>query len=140
RRVLFRSQQEQDLGRRMEELQTALLRLFAEVPCARATLISLARKIKSGEAPAAELILYPDGRELTAPRVKPVLEAFEALGKIHDDIGRLCTERGRSRSRTERTKKTARLAKLTRQAADLLADQPVRPSMIDYVIEKLQAT
>jgi RNA polymerase primary sigma factor len=137
---LLTKQQEQDLGRRMEELQTSLLRLFAEVPCARATLISLARKIRSGEAPAAELILYPDGRELTAPRVKPVLEAFEQLGKIHDDIGRICTERGKSRSRDERSKKTARLAKLTRQAADLLADQPVRPSMIDYVIDKLQAT
>src|SRR5690606_10900906 len=134
--ALLTKEQEQELGRRMEELQTMLLRQFAEVPCARATLIALADKIRSGEAPAAELILFPDGRELTPARVRPVLAAFADLKKIHEEIGRLCTERGRTKSRTERTKRTNRIAQLTRQAAELLARQPVRPSVIDYVVEQ----
>ncbi len=138
--ALLTKEQEQELGRRMEELQTMLLRQFAEVPCARATLIALADKIRSGEAPAAELILFPDGRELTPARVRPVLAAFADLKKIHEEIGRLCTERGRTKSRTERTKRTNRIAQLTRQAAELLARQPVRPSVIDYVVEQLQKT
>ncbi len=139
RRPLLTREQEQDLGRRMEELQIDLLRLFAQVPCARATLTSLAAQVRSGAASAAELILFPDGRELTPKRIAPVLKAFARIETLHERIGELCQQR-HDRSAPDRRRAAEQMAELTTEAADLLAAQPVRPSVIDYVFQKLERT
>ena len=42
--------------------------------------------MRSGEAPAAELILLPDGGELTPGHVQPVLDALAEVDAMVDDI------------------------------------------------------
>src|SRR5690606_7646914 len=83
RRPLLTKEQEQDLGRRMEETRAELLRLLAELPCARSTLLKLADEVRRGATPAASLILLPDGGELTPQQVKPVLDAFGRIERWH---------------------------------------------------------
>jgi RNA polymerase primary sigma factor len=140
RRPLLTRQQEQELGERMEALHASILRLFAEVPCARATLVALADDVRSGRAPAAELILFADGRELTPARVKPVLRTFESIGGLHREIGQLCGERRALALSDARHAITDRMVVLTGQVADLLEVQPIRPAVIDLVVDRLQRT
>jgi RNA polymerase primary sigma factor len=140
RHPLLSRQDEQELGERMEALEGSLLRLFAQVPCARATLLALAADVRDGKTPAPGLILFPDGRELTPRRLAPVLAAFATLEAQHQEIGRLCGKRQGAAARDTRHELTARMATLTAQVADLLSAQPIRPSVLDYVIEKLLKT
>jgi RNA polymerase primary sigma factor len=137
RRPLLTKAEEQALGEQMESLQVDLQRLYAQLPCARATLISLAGEVRSGKAPAAELILFPDGRELTKARITPVLKAFEKLETMHRRIGELCVRRHVPGEREHRAV-ADEMAALTAEASELLAAQPIRPSVVDYVFEKLE--
>lgn len=138
RRPLLSRADEQVLGQQMEELQIELLRLFAQVPCARATLASLAAEVRRGTAQAAELILLPDGSELTPDRIDPVLKAFESVDVLHRRIGELCVRRHGPVDREEHRAASEQMATHTSEVADLLAAQPVRPSVIDFVVDKLE--
>ena len=56
------------------------------VPCGLCCLLSLADTVRRGEAPAAELILLPDGGELTPGHVQPVLDALAEIDAIIDGV------------------------------------------------------
>src|SRR5687768_10219058 len=75
KRPLLKAKDEQEIGLRIERARGELLAALGTLPCARQSLLDLATKVKNGEAPAAELILLPDGGELKAENVDPVLKA-----------------------------------------------------------------
>ncbi len=139
RRPLLTREQEQDLGRRMEETRAELLRLLAELPCARMTLLRLADEVRRGATPAASLILLPEGGELTAPRVAPVLEAFARVEKWHKQIEAMCAERRAAKTprRPARATSTDRVGTVTKKIADVLGDLPIRPSVVDEIVGEL---
>jgi RNA polymerase primary sigma factor len=139
RRPLLTREQEQALGRRMEETRAELLRMLAELPCARATLLRLADEVRRGATPAASLILLPEGGELTAPRVAPVLEAFARVEKWHKQIEAMCAERRAATSprRPPRTTRADRVGTVTKKIADVLGDLPIRPSVVDEIVAEL---
>ena len=66
KRRLLTAAQEQEIGGRIEAARAALLAELPLVPRGLCCLLSLADTVRSGEAPAAELILPPDGGELIA--------------------------------------------------------------------------
>jgi RNA polymerase primary sigma factor len=136
RRPLLTREQEQALGRRMEETRAELLRMLAELPCARATLLRLADEVRRGATPAASLILLPEGGELTAPRVAPVLEAFARIEKWHKQIEAMCAERRAAKTpqRPARTTPADRVGAVTKKIADVLGDLPIRPSVVDEIV------
>ena len=70
KRKLLTSAQEQEIGGRIEAARAAVLAELPMVPCGLCCLLSLADTVRRGEAPAAELILLPDGGELT-PGARP---------------------------------------------------------------------
>ena len=86
KRRLLTSAQEQEIGGRIEAARTALLVELPLVPRGLCCLLSLADTVRSGEAPAAELILLPDGGELTPGHVQPVLDALAQVDAIVDAI------------------------------------------------------
>ncbi|HZR22215.1 MAG TPA: sigma-70 family RNA polymerase sigma factor [Vicinamibacterales bacterium] len=106
RRKLLKAEEEQAIGRRIEVARGELLAELMTMPCARATLLSMADTVRRKEAPAAELILLPDGGELKPSNVKPVLEALDRLRRL-------------------------RSAESIRTA---VKDLPIRPSLVDEIV------
>lgn len=141
RRPLLTREQEQSLGRRMEETRADLLRLLGELPCARMTLLKLADEVRRGTAPAASLILLPEGGELTPAQVTPVLKAFGRIERWHREICALCAQaRARSRRPARRgttEKEDDPIGALTAKIATALGKLPIRPSVIDELIGEL---
>jgi len=74
---LLKPEEEAEIGRRLDAARASMLAALAAIPCALESIGRLADRVKSGEAPAAELILLPDGGELEPGRVAPVIRALE---------------------------------------------------------------
>ncbi len=116
KRPLLKAKDEQEIGLRIEKARGELLATLGSIPVARQSLLDLAAKVKGGEAPAAELILLPDGGELKKDNVEPVLKAM------------------------------ARVQRLSTRGADdadakigvTLRDQPIRPSLVDEIVSELR--
>ena len=113
---LLTAAEEQEVGRKIEEARSELQASLAAVPDVLDSLIALADCVREGKSPAAELILLPDGGELQADRVAPVLHAF---------------------ARIDRLRRMGVCPRVQRLIARILAKQPVRPSMIDEIVQKI---
>jgi RNA polymerase primary sigma factor len=116
KRPLLKAKDEQDIGLRIEKARGELLGALGTIPVARQALLDLATKIKSGETPAAELILLPDGGELKRDNVEPVLKALASVQRLA------------SRNADDADVKVA--AKLR--------DLPIRPSLVDEIVAELR--
>src|SRR5262249_32853931 len=73
---LLKPEQEAEIGRRLDAARASLLGALAAIPCVLECLGRLADRVQSGAAPAAELILLPDGGELEPGRVEPVIRTI----------------------------------------------------------------
>jgi RNA polymerase primary sigma factor len=119
RRRLLTSAQEQEIGGRIEAARATLLAELPLVSRGLCCLLSLADNVRSGEAPAAELILLPDGGELTPGHIQPVLDALAQVDAMIDRI-----EAGDADAQA--------------RAQALLRDLPIRPSVIDAIVAELR--
>ena len=126
---LLTAPQEARIGAQMEQARAAVLGALAHIPCAVCCLVRLANRVRDSEAPAAELILLPEGGELEPHRVAPVLTAFERIERLDEFRSRLdkmsCESAGE------------RLAKAVSLIERVLRDQPIRPSVVDKLVERL---
>ena len=86
RRRLLTKAEEQAFGARIEAARGDLLAQLPLVHRGVCCLLSLADKVRSGEAPAAELILLPDGGELQPAEVSPVLDALAEVRTLVDGL------------------------------------------------------
>jgi RNA polymerase primary sigma factor len=138
-RRLLKASEEQAIGRRIELARSELQAAFAAMPCALRTLLGLADRVTQGGAPAAELILLPDGGELNAENVKPVLEAFDTIGRELQGIDRWrrkCDDpRATLASRATHRRNIARAADVI---GTTLASIPIRPSLVDDIVTELR--
>src|SRR5581483_4652301 len=82
RRPLLTAVQEAELGRRIDAARSDLVAALSGLPCAIHTLSELAQLVRSGQTPAAELVLLPDGGELESSRVEPVLRAIARADRL----------------------------------------------------------
>jgi RNA polymerase primary sigma factor len=136
---LLKAAEEQAIGRTIELARGDLLAALTTIPAARATLLSLADSVRGGEAPAAELILLPDGGELMPGRVEPVLEALARLRRIERQL-----IMARRRSTSPRTKAAARtrarrdVERLCASMGALVRDLPIRPSVVNDIVVELR--
>jgi RNA polymerase primary sigma factor len=126
---LLTAQQEVQLGQEMEDSRADLLGALAHVPCAVCCLIRLATRVKNGEAPAAELILLPEGGELEPKRIAPVLNAFERVERLDDFRSRL--------DKMSCDRANERHAKAVDLIGRTLRELPIRPSVVDKLVERL---
>jgi RNA polymerase primary sigma factor len=139
RRKLLTAREEQEIGRRIEVARGELLGEIATIPSALQTLVALEEAVKRETAPAAELILLPDGGELEPAKIEPVIKAF---GRIRRQQRRINDWRHRCEDRhaTAATRAAARaeIADAYQQIAIILRDQPIRPSVIDNLVTELR--
>jgi RNA polymerase primary sigma factor len=136
---LLKAAEEQAIGRAIELARGDLLAALTTIPAARATLLSLADSVRSGEAPAAELILLPDGGELMPGKVEPVLDALARLCRIERQL-----VMARRRSASPRTKAAARtrarrdVERMCASMRALVRDLPIRPSVVNDIVIELR--
>ena len=138
KRRLLKPQEEQEIGRRIEVARGELQAVLGAIPCARRTLLSMVDHIRQG-APAAELILLPDGGELQPDKIAPVLDSFAKIERVHNRIKewhRRCDDR-RSTPAT-RADYRREIAKARETIAGLLSALPLRPSLIDDIVAKVR--
>ena len=135
RRPLLKPAEEAQVGARLDAARASLLGALAMLPCVIDNFGRLAGLVKSGVAPAAELILLPDGGELAPGRVAPVLRAIERARRL-----RACLLPGPRTRRKGRATRHARDREL--RARTLLARTfsrlPIRPSVVDEIVAKLR--
>jgi len=139
RRRLLKTKEEQEICQRIEAARADLLGTLGTIPVARHTLLSLADEVRKGAAPAAELILLPDGGELTPDKITPVLEAFAKVKRLEKKIAELNEQKQDGRLGAKA--KTALQEKITAACAGIettLVALPVRPSLIDDVVAELR--
>ena len=136
---LLKAAEEQAIGREIEDARSTLVSALATVPLGVQTLVALAESVRRGEAPAAELILLPDGGELAPDNVAPVLAAFEKVRRLERQISNWrhsCTNRRTTPS--ARAALRQRIADAESAVGTVLRDLPIRPSVIDDIVVELQ--
>jgi RNA polymerase primary sigma factor len=132
RTKLLTPEQEVENGRRIELARANLLAALAEVPCAVQSLAGLAALVRSGGAPAAELILLPDGGELQPERIAPVLRALSRAARLDR-----CRRQWLQRTEDDHEEEP-QVDRATKLIAMTLSAQPIRPSVVDELVEKLR--
>src|SRR5689334_6481544 len=127
-RPLLSPAEEIEIGRRLDEGRRAVVAALCRIPGVIDSLAELARCVETGHAPAAELVLLPDGGELAPHRVDPVVRAIERAKRL-----RSCLQPRRRASKDQR----ARAARAERLITRSLAEQPIRPSVLDEIVNDL---
>ena len=139
RRKLLTARDEQAIGLRIEQARGDLLAELARIPAALGTLMALPAEVRRGGAPAAELILLPDGGELKPDKVEPVMRAFariRALQRRIEQAGRRIDDR-RS-TPTTRAKFRGEIEQTYGEIGAILRGLPVRPSVVDDLVAELR--
>ena len=116
KRPLLKAKDEQDIGLRIEKARGELQAALGSIGAARQALLDLAATVRSGETPAAELILLPDGGELKKDNVEPILKALASVQRL--------------------AAKNADNAE--EKIGNKLRDLPIRPSLIDEILAELR--
>ncbi len=139
RRRLLKAHEEVAIGERIETAQRELLAALGAMPCAVQTLVSLADRIRTKGDPAAELILLPEGGELRADQITPVLRAFNRIKRRRCLIDSLREKLQNPRLGDKtRAQHEAQITRLRAAIVDDLAAQPIRPSLIDETVAEMR--
>jgi RNA polymerase sigma factor (sigma-70 family) len=138
RRKLLKASQEADIGRRIEVTRGGLLAVLATIPIALRTFLDLADRVRKNEAPAAELILLPDGGELQPARVAPVLRAFSRMRRLSRCVGRLRATLDVPAGTAARHRYQEQCRRANHLLEVAIASQPIRPALVDEVVVELR--
>jgi RNA polymerase primary sigma factor len=139
KRKLLTAKQEQEIGRKIEVARGSLLAELARIPPALNTILSLADHVRLESAPAAELILLPDGGELRREKIDPVLRALarvKRLARRMEMLRERCADRRSTAA--SRTKMRQEADRIHRAIGDILRDLPIRPAVIDDIVAELR--
>jgi RNA polymerase primary sigma factor len=139
RRKLLTATQEQEIGRKIELIRGELLANLVVIPSARRTLLALADEVRNHRTPAAELILFPDGGELTPRKTEPVLRALTEVSRLAQGI-ETCERRiaGPRSTRASRSRARQEIDRLNAAMGLGVRDLPLRPAVIDDVVAELR--
>jgi RNA polymerase primary sigma factor len=139
RTPLLKAADEQAIGREIEDARGDIVSALATVPLAVQTVVALSESVRRDESPAAELILLPDGGELAPENVAPVLSAMEQVRRLQRQINdwrHSCANRRTSAA--TRGALRQRIADAEAAVGDVLRGLPIRPSVIDDIVDELQ--
>ena len=139
RRRLLTKREEQEIGRRIENARGALIAELASVPEARRAILTLADAVRSQSAAPSELIVLPDGSDLTPQTLASITRSFASVRRLDAAAvrchGRMASSRSTPASRERHREEIARLQ--GRMTA-ILRELPIRPSVIDDVVAGLR--
>src|SRR5213594_972671 len=137
--ALLTAAQEVEIGRRIEVGQIALRRTLAGIPMAVEALLEVGDKLRRGETPADDVIVLPEGGELEAKAIRPVLLAFGRIRRLERKIARLEGARTAKRRSAAYRKDTVSAIAAARQAIQkTVAEMPLKPALIDDLVAQVR--
>jgi RNA polymerase primary sigma factor len=139
KRKLLKAKEEQAIGERIERARGELQAILGQIPCAVRTILALADQVKKKGAPAAELILLPDGGELKEDKIVPVLRALDKVRQARTRVEvwqqRCADKRSTAASRAGFRRE---IAEADQTIGSLLRALPLRPSLVEDITTKLR--
>jgi RNA polymerase primary sigma factor len=136
---LLTAEQEVQIGRRIENGQIALRRALSGIPMAVQILLEVGDRLRSGDIAADDVIVLPEGGELEAKEIKPVLNAFMRIRRISGEVVKL--EEGladKRRSASTRAKYTETIAQRREAIQKIVAEMPLKPALIDEIVARVR--
>jgi RNA polymerase primary sigma factor len=136
---LLTAQQEVEIGRRIEVGQIDLRQALAGIPLAVRLLLEVGDRLRREEIPADDVIVLPEGGELDAAEIKPVLASFLRIRRLDREIGRLrASLRDRRRSLATRVNYQNWIAQNRESIQKIVADMPLKPSLIEEIVARVR--
>jgi len=136
---LLTAAQEVQIGRRIEVGQIALRGTLAGIPMAVEALLAAGDNLRHGETAADDLIVLPEGGELEAKAIRPVLLAFGRIRRLQRKITRLGGARTAKRRSAAYRKDTVTAIAAARQAIQkTVAEMPLKPALIDELVAQVR--
>jgi RNA polymerase primary sigma factor len=136
---LLTAAQEVQIGRRIEVGQIALRHTLAGIPMAVEALLAAGDNLRHGETPADDLIVLPEGGELEAKAIRPVLLAFERIRRLQRKIAKLEGARAAKRRSAAYRKDMVTAIAAARQAIQkTVAEMPLKPALIDELVAQVR--
>ena len=134
---LLKASEEKEIGLRIEVARGNLLAEIVSIPCARQTLLALAESVRQGTAPAAGLILLPDGGELKSEKVGPVLLALDRVRSLAAKTTQI--ERAKPAPGARRKPARRQADESDDEIRALVRELPIRPAVADEIAGALHA-
>src|SRR5437899_2648016 len=136
---LLNAAQEVQIGRRIEVGQIALRRTLVAIPMAVEALLEVGDKLRRGEIAADDVIVLPEGGELEAKAIRPIVLAFERVRRLQRKIARLEESLSARRRSAAYRKSTATAIAAAREAIqDVVADMTLKPALIDDLVAQVR--
>jgi len=136
---LLTAQQEVQIGRRIEVGQIALRRGLAGIPMAVRALLDVGDRLRHNDIAADDVIVLPEGGELEAKEIRPVLLAFGRIRRLERKIARLEESLGdKRRSASWRANVQKQIATYRAGIQKTVADMPLKPALIDDLVGKVR--
>ncbi len=132
---LLTAAQEVEIGRRIEVGQIALRKTLAGIPMAVDALLEIGDKLRRGDIPGDDVIVLPEGGELDARELKPVLLAFGRVRRLERKIVRLT---GGKPGATAVGARARTLAAWREQIQKIVADMSLKPSLVDEIVARVR--
>ena len=125
RTKLLTAEDEARLGRRIDSARRSIMAAIARIPGAVGSLADLGEAVKAGYGPASELILLPNGGELTPEAAAPVLRTLTRVGRLVACL------------RQDLDVPVERRTRVEQLLARTIERLPIRPSVIDEIVAEL---
>jgi RNA polymerase primary sigma factor len=136
---LLTAQQEVQIGRRIEVGQVALRRALAGIPFAVRALLDVGDRLRRNEIAADDVIVLPEGGELEAKEIRPVVLAFGRIRRLERKIVRLEESLDdRRRSAAGRVNVQRQIQACREGIQKIVADMPLKPALIDDLVGKVR--
>jgi RNA polymerase primary sigma factor len=136
---LLTARQEVEIGRRIEVGQIALRRALAGIPMALAALMDVGERLRRQDIPADDVIVLPEGGELDADELKPVVRAFGRIRRLEREISRLGDALAdKRRSAATRANYLKWMAANRAAIQKIVADLPLKPALIDELVARVR--
>jgi RNA polymerase primary sigma factor len=135
---LLTAAQEVEIGRRIEVGQIALRRTLAGIPMAVDALLQVGDRLRRGETPADDVIVLPEGGDLDAKEIRPVVLAFGRLRRLERKIARLGQARGGRRARPKRAARAKAVVAEREKMQKIVAEMPLKPALVDEIVARVR--
>ena len=136
---LLTADQEVQIGRRIENGQIALRKALAGIPLAVNALLNVGDRLRHDEMAADDVIVLPEGGELDAKEVKPVLNAFSRIRRHWNEVTRLEEALSqRKRSAATRANYAAAITQHREAIQKTVAEMPLKPALVDELVASVR--
>ena len=135
---LLTPEEEVAVAQRIESRERQLLGSLTAIPFALRVLVRRASRVRRGEASIDELVLSHDGGDIDVTDAAEALQAFARIGSLARRRNQLATALHRRLDTAPRSRYGHEMACIESDIHALLVDQPIRPSVVESVVDELR--